>query len=303
MLQMGYKHHIVGGKRHEQYRNLNTLNPSPLPHFIWSYFGWVTEWLRYSDIGVNDGGLMGWWTPSSLQRLDFQYLTLQWSDKWRDSRSTCPLCNWKTIHFCKRTACLCSCQHDLNLAAAKLLQEMISIISDSLAYCSSLEGCPYLLSPRPFAPSVQQWPGHLGQHGKKKNAWAQTVKQIVFQDQKRLHGLFLYILVEPSFFAANFQSIWHCSAKLAKKRWCCLDTGSSSNFCWPKQWNQIVAWLLYNWQSIHGHSSLFCPLSLQLSSSPLIVCATSSGVWEITSNTTTGSAFLRAYSSSSCLLK
>ena len=148
-------------------------------------FGWVTEWLRYSDIGVNDGGLMGWWTPSSLQRLDFQYLTLQWSDKWRDSRSTCPLCNWKTIHFCKRTACLCSCQHDLNLAAAKLLQEMISIISDSLAYCSSLEGCPYLLSPRPFAPSVQQWPGHLGQHGKKKNAWAQTVKQIVFQDQKR----------------------------------------------------------------------------------------------------------------------
>lgn len=168
MLQMGYKHHIVGGKRHEQYRNLNTLNPSPLPHFIWSYFGWVTEWLRYSDIGVNDGGLMGWWTPSSLQRLDFQYLTLQWSDKWRDSRSTCPLCNWKTIHFCKRTACLCSCQHDLNLAAAKLLQEMISIISDSLAYCSSLEGCPYLLSPRPFAPSVQQWPGHLGQHGKKK---------------------------------------------------------------------------------------------------------------------------------------
>ena len=169
MLQMGYKHHIVGGKRHEQYRNLNTLNPSPLPHFIWSYFGWVTEWLRYSDIGVNDGGLMGWWTPSSLQRLDFQYLTLQWSDKWRDSRSTCPLCNWKTIHFCKRTACLCSCQHDLNLAAAKLLQEMISIISDSLAYCSSLEGCPYLLSPRPFAPSVQQWPGHLGQHGKKKH--------------------------------------------------------------------------------------------------------------------------------------
>lgn len=168
MLQMGYKHHIVGGKRHEQYRNLNTLNPSPLPHFIWSYFGWVTEWLRYSDIGVNDGGLMGWWTPSSLQRLDLQYLTLQWSDKWRDSRSTCPLCNWKTIHFCKRTACLCSCQHDPNLAAAKLLQEMISIISDSLAYCSSLEGCPYLLSPRPFAPSVRQWPGHLGQHGKNK---------------------------------------------------------------------------------------------------------------------------------------
>jgi hypothetical protein len=47
----------------------------------------------------------------------------------------------------------------------------------------------------------------FGTTWQKKNAWAQTVKQIVFQDQKRLHGLFLYILVEPSFFAANFQSI------------------------------------------------------------------------------------------------